>query len=105
MQLAIEELTRDRSLMSSAHANREIYQLLKDGVKVTYRDDEGTETFETVTLIDWEHPENNDYFLASQFWISSDLYKRRPDLIGFINGIPLVFVELKASCKNLESCI
>ena len=101
-QLAIEELTRDRSLMSPAHANREIYQLLKDGVKVTYRDDEGTETFETVTLIDWAHPENNDFFLASQFWISSELYKRRPDLIGFINGIPLVFVELKASCKNLE---
>jgi type I restriction enzyme R subunit len=102
VQLAIEELTRDRSLMSPAHANREIYQLLKDGVKVIYRDDEGTETFETVTLIDWELPENNDYFLASQFWISSDLYKRRPDLIGFINGIPLVFIELKASCKNLE---
>jgi len=101
-QQAIEDLTRDRSLMSPAHANREIYQLLKDGVKVSYRDEEGTECFETVTLIDWEHPENNDYFLASQFWISSDLYKRRPDLIGFINGIPLVFVELKASCKNLE---
>ena len=41
LQLAIEELTRDRSLMSPAHANREVYELLKDGVKVTYRDAEG----------------------------------------------------------------
>jgi type I restriction enzyme R subunit len=101
-QLAVEELTRERYAMSPAHANREIYQMLKDGVKVSYRDAEGVETFETVFVIDWEHPENNDYFLASQFWVSSELYKRRPDLLGFVNGIPLVFVELKSSCKNLE---
>ena len=69
LTLAIEELTRDRSLMSPAHANREVYQLLKDGVKVTYRDAEGMETVETVHLIDWENPDNNDFFLASQFWV------------------------------------
>ncbi len=95
-KLAIEELSRDRSLMSPAHANHEIYMLLKDGVKVTFRNEEGVDTFETVYLIDWETPSNNDFFLASQFWVSSEYYKRRPDLLGFINGIPLVFIELKA---------
>ena len=48
-------------------------------------------------------PENNDFFLASQFWISGDYGRKRADLIGFVNGIPLVFIELKASHKSLEN--
>lgn len=100
--LAIEELTRDRSLLSMVNANREIYQLLKDGVKVIYRDEEGSERAETVRVVDWENPQNNDLFLASQFWITGEMYTRRADLIGFVNGIPLLFIELKASHKNVE---
>jgi len=57
---AIEELTRDRGAMSLAQANRDVYWLLKDGVKVTYQDDDGGEAIETVRVIDWEHPDNND---------------------------------------------
>jgi type I restriction enzyme R subunit len=102
IRLAIEELTRDRSTLSSANANREIYKLLKDGVKVQVRRDDGEEIIETVRVIDWENPENNDFFLASQFWISGEMYKRRADLVGFVNGLPLLFVELKASHKRLE---
>ena len=101
--LAVEELTRERSLMSPAHANREIYKLLKEGVKVTFRSPEGIETFETVRVIDWQHPQDNDFFLASQFWVSGELHKRRPDLIGFVNGLPLVLVELKSAHKRLEN--
>ncbi len=103
LQQAIDELKRDRSLMSPAHANREVYQLMKEGVKVSYRNEKGEDIFDTVYLIDWKHPENNDFFLASQFWVSGDFYKRRPDLIGFVNGIPLVFIELKASHVRLEN--
>jgi type I restriction enzyme R subunit len=102
IQLAIEELTRDRSTLSPANANREIYKLLKEGVNVPVRRDDGEETIETVRVIDWENPENNDFFLASQFWISGEMYKRRADLVGFVNGLPLLFVELKASHKRLE---
>ena len=103
LQQAIDELKRDRSLMSPASANREVYQLLKEGVKVSYRNEKGEDVFETVYLIDWKHPENNDFFLASQFWVSGEFYKRRPDLIGFVNGIPLLFIELKASHVRLEN--
>jgi type I restriction enzyme R subunit len=96
---AIEELARDRSAMSLAQANREVYHLLKDGVKVTVKggDDGGEETVETVHVIDWNEPANNDFFLASQFWVAGDMYTRRADLVGFVNGLPLVFVELKAT--------
>ncbi len=104
VHLAIVELTRDRSAMSLVQANREVYKLLKDGVKVAYQNDEGEETDETVRIIDWNNPANNDFFLTSQFWISSPngIYKKRPDLIGFVNGLPLVFIELKKSHGKIE---
>jgi type I restriction enzyme R subunit len=100
--LAIVELTRDRSALTLASANREIYDCLKDRVKVTYRNDEGEDITENVTVIDWQTPTNNDFFLASQFWIAGELSPKRPDLIGFINGIPLIFIELKASRERVE---
>ena len=102
INLAIDELIRDRNALTLANANREIYNLLKDRVKVTYRNDDGEEITENVTVIDWKNPTNNDFFLASQFWITGEMYPRRPDLIGFINGIPLIFIELKASGERVE---
>jgi type I restriction enzyme, R subunit len=98
-------VTKDRSILSPARANQVVYQLLKDGVKVTYKgasDRRPEETVETINLIDWNEPANNDFLLASQFWISGDYGKKRADLVGFVNGIPLVFIELKASHKKLE---
>lgn len=102
INLAIEEITKDRSSLSPVHANREVYKLLKDGVKVTYKNAEDEETDEVVKVIDWNNPENNHFLLASQLWISGEIYKRRADLVGFVNGIPLVFIELKATHRRLE---
>jgi type I restriction enzyme R subunit len=101
---AIEELIRDRSRMSMAQANREIYQLIKNGVRVKIPDADGDgDTTEIVKVIDWNDPANNDYFLASQFWITGEMYTRRADLVGFVNGLPLVFIELKASHRRLQN--
>jgi type I restriction enzyme R subunit len=102
VQLAIDELAKDRSAMSLAHANREIYKLLKDGVRVSFQNDDGEEVDETLRVIDWNNPDNNDFFLASQFWITGNIYKRRTDLVGFVNGLPLLFIELKKSHGKLE---
>jgi type I restriction enzyme, R subunit len=99
---AIEDLTRDRSVLSAVNANREVHDLLRDGKKVMVRDRNGAETSETVRFIDWNEPEANDFFLASQLWVQGEMYTRRPDLVGFVNGIPLVFIELKASHKGVE---
>ena len=96
IDLAIEALVKDRSLVAPAQANWEVYRLLKDGVRVAVPSDEG-DTVEVVRVVDWNDPENNDFFLASQFWITGDTYKRRADLVGFVNGLPLVFIELKTS--------
>lgn len=103
LSLATEELARDRNLMTPVQANREIHLLLKNGVKVTFENAKGERITETVRVIDWQHPENNDFLLTSQLWVTGEMYKRRCDLVGFVNGLPLVFIELKASHKKLEN--
>ncbi len=100
---AIEEITRDRSKLVSVNANLEAYALLKDGVKVEVADERGGTRTETVRVIDWRDTGENDFFLASQFWVRGDIYNRRCDLVGFVNGIPLLFLELKASHKTLKA--
>ncbi|MDE0426666.1 MAG: type I restriction endonuclease subunit R [Candidatus Poribacteria bacterium] len=93
---AVEELTQSRALLDPVEANREIYSLLKDGVKVAVTDPNGEgETVEVLRVIDWENPKNNDFFAASQFTITGEMYTRRPDIVCFVNGIPLILMEFK----------
>jgi type I restriction enzyme, R subunit len=99
---AVNEITKPRTAMHYARANAEIHALLHDRVEVSVRQSDGTALPERLAIIDWEHPDNNDFLLVSQLWVHSDLYKRRADLVGFVNGIPLVFIELKASHRNLK---
>lgn len=99
---AVDELTKDRSSLSSVNANREIYELLKNGFAVDETGTNGETDAKRIKFIDWENPENNDFLLCSQFWIAGEMYTRRADLVGFVNGIPLLFIELKAIHKNLE---
>lgn len=103
LEQAIAELTRDRSKMVPVNANQEFHRLLRDGVKVTVRDQHGAVSTETARIIDWRTPENNSFLLASQLWLHGDVYLRRTDLVAFVNGIPLVLLELKAPqrpCKD-----
>jgi len=103
LNLAIDELIKDRSALSMVNANHEVWQLLRDGVKVETENEKGERQTETVKIIDFENPKENHFMLVSQLWITGELHKRRPDLIGFVNGIPLVLIELKASHKNLRN--
>jgi type I restriction enzyme R subunit len=96
IQTAIDELTRDRSSMSLEAANREVYAHMKDGIAVSVPDDvHGGQKTERLRVVDWEHPERNDFLLVSQFSVTGPLYTCRPDLIGFVNGLPWVVIELK----------
>jgi len=93
---AVVALTRDRSAMILEAANHEIYELLKEGITVSVSDRErGGQKTERLRVIDWEHPEKNDFLLVSQLSITGQLYTCRPDLVGFVNGLPLVVIELK----------
>ncbi|MBK7355656.1 type I restriction endonuclease subunit R [Propionivibrio sp.] len=101
IQTAIDELTRDRSAMSLEAANREVYRLLKEGITVSVPNlgsdarEHGGQKAERLRVVDWEHSENNDFLLVSQFSVTGALYTCRPDLVGFVNGLPWVVIELK----------
>ena len=96
IEAALAELTRDRSAMGLAAANRELWALMRDGVPVAVADAErGGQRAERVRVIDWGTPEANDFLLVSQLTITGLLYTCRPDLVGFVNGLPWVVIELK----------
>ena len=99
---ALELLVKDRSAMSLARANREVYSLLRDGAKVEITVAGGMSRMVTVRFIDWNNADANDWLAVSQFWIVGDMYRRRADVVLFVNGIPLVLVELKVSHRNVR---
>jgi type I restriction enzyme R subunit len=96
IQTAIDEVARDRSAMTMEAANREVYQLLKEGIAVSLPDlENGGQKTERLRVVDWENPEQNDFLLVSQLSVVGNLYTCRPDLVGFVNGLPWVVIELK----------
>ncbi len=103
IELALEELRRDLSALIPVSANREVLEAIRDGVKVKFRDpDHGGDRVETVRVIDWRDVEANDFVLASQVWFKGELHERRADLVGYVNGLPLLFVELKAGHRTAQ---
>lgn len=98
---AIEQMVLDRSALDPTRANKAVHELLRNGLKVTVADEDGARTTETVRLIDWNTPGNNAFLAVSQLWVVGPLHKRRCDIVCFVNGIPLVLLELKASHKSV----
>ena len=102
LDLALDSLTRDRAAMVPLAANREVLDLLLDGIDVEFRDAGGAMTKERVRVVDWRQPSANEFILASQTWFVGELHTRRTDLVGFVNGVPLLMMELKASHHLVE---
>lgn len=90
---AIKEIQRIHSpeLLTN---NESFHRLLTEGIKVSYQKD-GQQRGDLVWLIDFNTPENNDFIVANQFTVIEDGVNKRPDVILFVNGIPLVVIELK----------
>ncbi len=93
------ELTRDRAALLPVVAQREVWRLLRDGVPVRVLQEDGETEPARVRLVDWRNPGANHFLLASQLRVQGTLYMRRPDLVGFVNGIPLLLIECKAPHK------
>ncbi len=90
---AIKKVT-DLGIPSLLSANRAFHKLLVGGVPVQYQKD-GETRGDFVRLIDWAHPEKNEWWAINQFTIKGPHKTRRPDIILFVNGLPLVLLELK----------
>ena len=74
--------------------NRAFHRMLVDGVEVEYRDSDGATRGGGAQLVDFENPENNDWLAVNQFTVMEET-ERRPDIVLFINGIPVGVIELK----------
>ena len=97
----IRDLCRDFTGTDMVKTNYDNYNLIRNGKKVDFKKD-GKLTFDFIKLIDFEHPENNIFTAVSQMWIQGLYIWRRPDVIIFVNGLPVVFVELKNAIIKIE---
>ncbi|MBR1373231.1 type I restriction endonuclease subunit R, partial [bacterium] len=100
---ALNTLLQSKANLTLVDANKFYYNLLKNVVDATFKDEYGIEKEDKVKIIDWQNPENNDFLITRQFKISGEMYNCRADMVLFVNGLPLVFIELKASHKHLEN--
>ena len=97
---AYEQICQTRLDKSNLMANKEAYGLMKNGVQVEINNTQGRKEPVTVKVIDFNtdtDQNKNDYLVVSQLWIQGQFVRRRPDLIVYINGIPVIFIELKNS--------
>ena len=84
--------------------NQGVMNMIRTGVEVKIRKKNGKTLKETLQFIDWNNPEseNNEFMVVNQLWIQGDVYRLRPDVIVYVNGIPLVTIELKDSNINVK---
>ena len=92
---ALAAVAGNRSVMDRVRANREVYDLVRDGYRAEWQDDNGERQYATVQYLDFRDSSNNDWLAASQVWVAGELYRRRADTVLFVNGIPLVLMEFK----------
>ena len=100
--------TMGSSLSSSSlmQINEQKYRFIRDGIPVKVKKSNGQTTEKMAQVIDFNHPndEERNYFLAiKEMKIHGDYYRRRTDIVGFVNGIPLLFVELKKNTVDVQN--
>jgi len=100
---AVRQVVEYSASQSLVATNRDKYGLLKDGVQVAFRNEKGELVKRRLRVFDFSEPANNHFLAVREFWVKGDLYRRRADIVGFVNGIPLLFVELKNVHKDIRA--
>jgi type I restriction enzyme R subunit len=107
---AFRELCKSRASMPPVIANKEVYELIQKGIPVTFKNEQGREEDSYVRVIDFEQPEQNEFVVVSQLSIlhqniglNHNAPTRRPDLLLYVNGLPLVMIELKNATEKVKS--
>ena len=95
---AVRQMTATAASQGIAAANRDKYAMMRDGLRVAFRNHKDELVHERLRLLDFDQPANNHFLCVRELWVHGDLYRRRADIVGFVNGLPLLFVE----CKNIH---
>lgn len=99
---AVRQIVTYSSSQTLLDTNRDKYAMIREGARVTMRNTKGEIEKPTLRLIDFANPENNRFLIVRELWVKGDIYRRRMDLIGFVNGLPLLFIECKNIHKDLK---
>lgn len=91
---AFKKITRPEGATLESR-NRSFHRKLVDGITVEYRRDDGTIAGTQARVIDFDDPDNNDWLAVNQFTVAENKHTRRPDIVLFVNGLPLAVMELK----------
>lgn len=95
LQEAVERMTERMSSQTLMQINEQKYQYIRDGVPVTRVKPNGETEEVRAKVIDFNAPDKNEFLCVRELWVHGNLYRRRADIVGFVNGIPLLFMELK----------
>ena len=95
LQEAVERMTEHMSSQTLMQINEQKYQYVRDGVPVTRVKPNGETEEVRAKVIDFAAPSKNDFLCVRELWVYGALYRRRADIVGFVNGLPLLFIELK----------
>lgn len=102
-QHAIDQIKQKAADKTLVKLNKEKYTLLTKGVDVSFTNEKGELVKKKLQVFDFENSTENDFLAVRQLEVVGELYNRRPDIIGYVNGIPLVFFELKAHHTDLRN--
>lgn len=100
---AQEVLGKRLSTSSLIQINEEKYFLIRDGIPVTVKKPNGQTETKKAAVIDFQNPDKNYFLAIKELKIHGDLYRRRTDIVGFVNGIPLLFIELKRNTVDVQN--
>lgn len=95
---ALKEVFVGDTLLATNEAK---YKMLRDGIPVTRKMPDGSTRTDTAQVFDFEYPQNNHFVAAEELWVKGPMHRRRCDLVGFVNGVPLLFVEFKRHDRDV----
>ena len=99
---AVRQIVATTAMQTLIATNRDKYNLLRDGVQVSFRNDKGELVKERLRVMDFNTAINNEFLCVRELWVRGDLYRRRADIVGFVNGLPLLFMELKTVGRDIR---
>lgn len=101
-QDALRQITEAPVTENTLQINFEQYERVKNGVLVQFRNAKDELEKKRLKVFDFDTPENNHFLCVRELWVRGDIYRRRADIVGFVNGLPLMFIECKTIHKDIR---